>query len=74
MMADPTGKDFTTCMTDQGFRSHYPPRVASQINYLIDQFGIPQYFDSFKRVQLAAFRLLSCPLPPTRSSSHVYDA
>ena len=59
MMADPTGKDFTTCMTDQGFRSHYPPRVASQINYLIDQFGIPQYFDSFKRLQLAAFRLLS---------------
>ncbi len=59
MMSDPKGKDFTTCMTDQGFRSHSPPRVANQINYLIDQFGIPEYFDPLKRLQLAAFRLLS---------------
>ena len=59
MMKDPKGKAFTTCMTDQGFRSHTPPRVANQINYLIDQFGIPAYFDPFKRLQLGAFRVFS---------------
>lgn len=59
MMKDPHGKAFTTSMTDQGFRSHSPPRVANQINYLIDQLGIPQYFDPFKRLQLGAFRILS---------------
>ena len=59
MMKDPKGKAFTTCMTDQGFRSHSASRAANQINYLIDQFGIPKYFDPFKRMQLAAFRVLS---------------
>lgn len=59
MMKDPRGKAFTTSMTDQGFRSHSSPRVANQINYLIDQFGIPQYFDPFKRLQLAGFRIFA---------------
>ncbi|NDD58984.1 MAG: aldehyde dehydrogenase family protein [Chlamydiae bacterium] len=59
MMKDPVGKAFTTCMTDQGFRSNLSPRVANQINYLIDKFGVPQYFDPLKRIQLSAFRLLS---------------
>lgn len=59
MMTDPKGKAFTTCMTDQGFRSHNAQRAANQINHLIDQFGIPSYFDPFKRLQLSAFRVLS---------------
>lgn len=59
MMKDPKGKAFTTCMTDQGFRSHTPSRAANQINHLIDQFGIPSYFDPMKRLQLKAFRVLS---------------
>jgi len=59
MMKDSKGKAFTTCMTDQGFRSHTAPRAANQINHLIDHFGIPGYFDPLKRLQLGAFRLLS---------------
>jgi hypothetical protein len=72
MMNDPTGKAFTTCMTDQGFRSHSPLRVANQINYLIDKFGIPKYFDFFKRLQLAALEpYLLCSGPHPGSDRYI---
>jgi len=41
MMLDPKGKVFTTSMTDQCFRSFRPSRVANQLVYLLNQFGIP---------------------------------
>ena len=41
MMKDPRGKAFTTQMTDECFRSTNSSRVASQMVYLLDQFGIP---------------------------------
>lgn len=57
MMHDPKGKAFTTCMTDQCFRSHRYARVADQLIYLLNQFGIPDYLSLFKRMQLSAFRI-----------------
>jgi RHH-type transcriptional regulator, proline utilization regulon repressor / proline dehydrogenase / delta 1-pyrroline-5-carboxylate dehydrogenase len=59
MMKDPLGKAFTTSMTDQCFRSRTSSRVANQLIYLLNLFGIPQYLDFFKRCQLGAFRLLA---------------
>lgn len=58
MMRDPTGKVFTTNMTDQCFRSHRNPRVANQLVYLINQLGVPQYLGWTKRMALAAFQIL----------------
>jgi RHH-type proline utilization regulon transcriptional repressor/proline dehydrogenase/delta 1-pyrroline-5-carboxylate dehydrogenase len=58
MMRDPRGKAFTTSMTDQCFRSHKSPRVAAQLIYLIEQFGVPQYLGILKRVQLSLFAML----------------
>src|SRR5580658_2196996 len=49
MMRDPKGKAFTMFMTDQCFRSHRSPRVANQMIYLLNQFGIPNYLDFMKR-------------------------
>ncbi|MBS0604838.1 MAG: proline dehydrogenase family protein [Verrucomicrobia bacterium] len=58
MMRDPVGKVFTTSMTDQCFRSHQSARVANQLVYLLDQFGIPSYLGWSKRIALGAFQIL----------------
>ncbi len=58
MMRDPSGKVFTTSMTDQCFRSHKSARVANQLVYLLDQFGIPKYLGWTKRMALKMFQML----------------
>lgn len=62
MMLDPRGKAFTTSMTDQCFRSHRSSRIANQMVYLLNSFGIPRYLDGLKRIQLGFFQLLGKPL------------
>lgn len=62
MMTDPRGKSFTMMMTDECFRSHKTKRVAEQIIYLLSQFGVPRYLDSFKRFGLEIFKYLGKPL------------
>ncbi|MBM3199130.1 MAG: proline dehydrogenase, partial [Chlamydiae bacterium] len=64
MMHDPKGKAFTTCMTDQCFRSKVPSRIANQLIYLLSSLGIPQYLGFFKRCQLQAFKLFGAWLAP----------
>lgn len=56
MMRDPRGKAFTTSMTDQCFRSFRSSRVANQMVYLLNTFGIPRYLDFFKRIELGFFQ------------------
>ncbi len=62
MMEDPVGKAFTTAMTDQCFRSTNNWRVADQLIHLLNQYGVPQYLDWFKRSELYAFRSLGSKL------------
>lgn len=64
MMKDPRGKAFTTQMTDECFRSHNSSRVASQMIYLLNQFGIPNYLGWTKRFSLGAFQILGRVLAP----------
>lgn len=58
LMRDPSGKAFTTAMTDQCFRSHKNKRVADQMIYLLNQIGVPHYLDWVKRAQLYCFKTL----------------
>ncbi len=58
MMCDPRGKAFTMTMTDECFRSRRAPRVARQMIHLLEQFGVPQYLSSFKRMELSLFQML----------------
>ncbi|MDE3046806.1 MAG: proline dehydrogenase, partial [Verrucomicrobiota bacterium] len=58
LMHDPVGKAFTTAMTDECFRSSSNKRVANQMIYLLNQLGVPQYLDWFKRSELLAFRMI----------------
>ncbi|NGX57903.1 MAG: 1-pyrroline-5-carboxylate dehydrogenase 1 [Chlamydiae bacterium] len=58
MMEDPAGKDFTTTLTDECFRSTSNRRVADQLLYILGKFGIPQYLTLNKKMPLQAFKLL----------------
>ena len=63
LMDDAPGKAFTTAMTDQAFRCRSPRRVANQIRYLLERYGIPGYFNAFERAQLAGFQALAGLVP-----------
>jgi len=56
MMRDPVGKVFTTAITDQCFRSHDTSRVANQLVYVINKYGVPAYLPLDRRIALEAFR------------------
>ncbi|MGJ3239192.1 MAG: bifunctional proline dehydrogenase/L-glutamate gamma-semialdehyde dehydrogenase [Anaerolineae bacterium] len=53
MMHDRNGKTLTIQLSDQAFRSDDPARVADQIAYLLDQYGIPRYFARWEQLALA---------------------
>lgn len=63
MMDDPIGKDFTTTITDECFRSTSNRRVADQLQYILGKFGIPHYLTLNKRFPLRAFKLLGKTAP-----------
>src|SRR3989454_3160535 len=52
MMADPPGKELTIARADQAFRSHRPERIADQLAYLLERYGVPRYMDWWERVAL----------------------
>ena len=69
MMADPHGKELTIALADQAFRSHRPERIADQLAYLLERYGVPQYMDWWERVALQlggamAHYLPSLVVPP----------
>jgi RHH-type proline utilization regulon transcriptional repressor/proline dehydrogenase/delta 1-pyrroline-5-carboxylate dehydrogenase len=69
MMADPHGKELTIALADQAFRSHRPERIADQLAYLLERYGVPQYMDWWERVGLQlggamAHYLPSLVVPP----------
>ncbi len=52
MMEDPAGKAMTMAMSDQLFRSHKNGRIADQLNYLVEQHGVPKYLGNVEQVAL----------------------
>jgi len=69
MMGDPHGKELTIALADQAFRSRRPARIADQLAYLLERYGVPQYMDWWERVALLlggamAHYLPSLVVPP----------
>ncbi|MGH7331854.1 MAG: bifunctional proline dehydrogenase/L-glutamate gamma-semialdehyde dehydrogenase [Candidatus Rokuibacteriota bacterium] len=69
MIADPEGKELTIALADQAFRSRRPARIADQLGYLLERYGVPQYMDWWERVALLlggamAHYLPSLVVPP----------
>lgn len=52
MMDDIDGKTLTMQLSDQAFRSANPARVAKQIHYLLQKYGVPRYFSEWEQFLL----------------------
>jgi len=63
MMADPHGKDLTIALADQAFRSRRPERIADQLAYLLERYGVPQYMDWWERVAFLLGGVMAHYLP-----------
>lgn len=57
MLSKPEGKLFMTQMSDQCFRSHDDARVADQLDYLIDKWGLPRFIPFLQKLGFASFKL-----------------
>lgn len=62
MMEDSMGKVFAASMTDQCFRSDDPRRVADQLEYLIERYGVPHFLSPFQKALMIMFRKVGRPL------------
>ena len=58
MMADPHGKELTIALTDQAFRSRRPVRIADQLAYLLERYGVPRFMEWWERVALMRGRVI----------------
>ncbi len=58
MLQDTDGRYFTTNMTDQCFRTDRNRRVANQLNYLLEKYGIPKYLSQNKQRSFKFFKSL----------------
>ena len=63
MIADPHGKELTIALADQAFRSRRPERIADQLAYLLERYGVPRYMDWWERVALLLGGALAHYLP-----------
>jgi RHH-type proline utilization regulon transcriptional repressor/proline dehydrogenase/delta 1-pyrroline-5-carboxylate dehydrogenase len=63
MMEDPHGKELTIALADQAFRSRRPERIADQLAYLLQRYGVPQYMDWWERVALLLGGVMAHYLP-----------
>ena len=64
MMKDTKGKIFTTCITDQCFRSQNSRRVADQICYNLKKYGVPTFLSFRHRFGLKLFSWFGKLLSP----------
>jgi len=63
LIDDPAGKALTLALVDQAFRSHDPARVADQLRWLLDRYGVPGYMEWWERVALVLGGVMSHYLP-----------
>jgi RHH-type proline utilization regulon transcriptional repressor/proline dehydrogenase/delta 1-pyrroline-5-carboxylate dehydrogenase len=55
LLAHPVDKVVLTKMIDQSFRSHDNSRVADQVNSLLRDFGVPDFFSKVDRLLIQMF-------------------
>lgn len=63
MMRDFRGKVFTTKLTDQCFRSQDHQRVAEQLCFLLELYGVPRFLPLKERIKLYGFKWLARLFP-----------
>jgi RHH-type proline utilization regulon transcriptional repressor/proline dehydrogenase/delta 1-pyrroline-5-carboxylate dehydrogenase len=55
LLTNPTDKVVMTKMIDQSFRSHNDSRVADQINYVMNEYGVPEFFTAGEKILMRLF-------------------
>jgi RHH-type proline utilization regulon transcriptional repressor/proline dehydrogenase/delta 1-pyrroline-5-carboxylate dehydrogenase len=50
LLTQPQDKIILTRMIDQSFRSHNPTRVADQVNSILREYGVPDFFSRVDRL------------------------
>ncbi|MBW2055422.1 MAG: proline dehydrogenase family protein, partial [Deltaproteobacteria bacterium] len=55
LVTHPPDKLVLTQLIDQSFRSENTARVANQINYLLEKYGVPDFFSSVERLLAQMF-------------------
>ena len=55
LLTHPEDKVILTRMIDQSFRSHDPARVADQVNSILRQYGVPDFFSRVDRLLVQMF-------------------
>jgi hypothetical protein len=55
LLTHPMDKVVLTRMIDQCFRSHDNERVADQVNHLLTEYGVPDFFSRVKRLLIQMF-------------------
>ena len=55
LLTHPEDKVILTKMIDQSFRSHDPARVADQVNSILRQYGVPDFFSRVDRLLVQMF-------------------
>src|SRR5215831_8519148 len=63
MMEDPRGKELTIALTDQAFRSRRSARIADQLAYLLERYGVPHFMEWWERVALVLGGVMGHYLP-----------
>lgn len=63
MVQDIYSKAFTTTVADQCFRSRDSNRIADQLTYVINRYGVPKFLNVGRRVGLYAFKWLGKVVP-----------
>lgn len=55
LLTHPMDKVMLTKMIDQSFRSHNSGRVADQVNYLLEEYGVPDFFSRVEKLLIQMF-------------------
>jgi len=63
LLSHPKDKIILTQMIDQSFRSASPARVADQANYLLNSYGVPDFFSAAEKLLMHAFMGIGRHLP-----------
>ncbi|MEA2116281.1 MAG: bifunctional proline dehydrogenase/L-glutamate gamma-semialdehyde dehydrogenase [Thermodesulfobacteriota bacterium] len=55
LLSNPADKILLTKIIDQSFRPHDPERVADQIDNLLEEYGMPDFFGDFEKLFIQMF-------------------
>jgi RHH-type proline utilization regulon transcriptional repressor/proline dehydrogenase/delta 1-pyrroline-5-carboxylate dehydrogenase len=63
LLANPEDKVLLAKLMDRSFRSKDPQRVADQVHYLLNRYGVPEFLSSFEKGLMTLFMVAGRHVP-----------